>query len=85
MVTPGGEVDLAFHVEDPNGETVYAYPLTTLGAFEERKVKVEDQAVRLYLRAPAEEGEGRVWVIFDDRDGGLAVFSQALRVQAPIE
>jgi hypothetical protein len=83
VAAPGGVVDLAFHVEDPNGETVYAYPLTTLGRFEERKVKVEDQQVRLYLQAPAEEGEGQVWVIFDDRDGGLAVYSQPLRVQRP--
>ncbi|MCK6502944.1 hypothetical protein L6R53_06030 [Myxococcota bacterium] len=83
VVAPGGVVDLAFHVQDPNGETVYAYPLTTHGRFEERKVKVEDQQVRLYLQAPAEEGEGRVWVIFDDRDGGLAVYSQPLRIQAP--
>lgn len=81
VVAPGGTVDLAFHVDDPNGESVYCYPLTTLGTFEERKVKAEDEQVRLYLDAPATAGEGRIWVVFDDRDGGIAVYSQALVVQ----
>lgn len=81
VMLPGATIDLAFFVDDPNGESVYVYPFTTIGTFDDRKVKAEDDQVRLYLTAPPTTGEGRVWVVFDDRDGGLAVYSQAVVVQ----
>lgn|GEM_PF-1842435 len=77
---PGASVALAFAVADANGGSIYAYPLTTIGSFEARKTKVEDGQVRVYLDAPPTAGAGRVWVVFDDRDGGIAVFTQAVTV-----
>lgn len=80
-VRAGGMVDLIFQCRDPNGESVYAFPFTTQGEFDDRKVKCEDEQVRLFLEAPASPGEGHVWVVFDDRDGGLAVYDQPLIVR----
>jgi len=86
-VAPGGVVDLAFQVNDPNGEFVYAYPFTTVGSFDRHKVRADDGQVRLYLTAPPTASptatQGQVWVVFDDRDGGLAVYSQTVTVVAP--
>lgn len=75
------EVDLAFWAADPNGETVYAWPLTTAGSFDERKVKVEDEQARLWLRTPDEATAGTVWVVIDDRDGGIAVWHRDFEVE----
>ncbi|RME21064.1 MAG: hypothetical protein D6798_18985 [Deltaproteobacteria bacterium] len=80
QVTVGGEMDLAFRVTDPNMETVYAFPFTTVGAFTDRKVKAEDDEVRLWLEAPDHDATGQVWVVFDDRDGGLAVYTESVVV-----
>ncbi|MCB9780916.1 MAG: hypothetical protein H6742_20270 [Alphaproteobacteria bacterium] len=80
-VRAGGIIDLIFQCRDPNGESVYAFPVTTAGQFDDRKVKCEDEQVRLFLEAPAAAGEGHVWVVFDDRDGGLAVYDQAVVVR----
>ncbi len=76
QVAVGGEFDVAFQVTDPNNETVYAFPFTTVGRFTDRKVKVEDDAVRLWFEAPDHATTGRIWVVFDDRDGGLAVYTE---------
>lgn len=77
---PGSLFDLSFLTSDPNFESVYLYSFTTIGRFAERRVKAEAPVVRTWLELPPTEGEGQVWVVFDDRDGGIAVFSQEVRV-----
>jgi len=76
----GSLVDLSFLTSDPNFESVYLYSFTTIGRFAERRVKAESQIVRTWLELPPNEGEGQVWVVFDDRDGGIAVYSQEVSV-----
>jgi hypothetical protein len=76
---PGSLSDLSFLTSDPNFETVYLYSFTTIGRFAERRVRAESQIVRTWLELPEVEAEGRLWVVFDDRDGGIAVYSQAVR------
>ena len=78
-VEAGGELELAFFVDDV-GEKVYGYGYTTLGAFETRRVKEEDNGIRNWLLAPDAPGEGRVFMIFEDRDGGAALWTRGLEV-----
>lgn len=72
-------VDLSFLTSDPNFETVYLYSFTTLGRFAERRVEAVDSVGRTWLEMPREAGEGQIWVVFDDRDGGNAVYTQQVR------
>jgi hypothetical protein len=82
LVADRGEaVDLGFLVGDPNGDTVYAYAYTTIGAFAERRTKVEDGVVHPWFLAPAQAGTGELWIVFDDRDGGVAVWNQPVEVR----
>lgn len=77
-----GEVDdLSFAVDDPDVEVVYLYPFTTAGRFAERWTKAKDGVGRVWLEAPSRPAEGHLWVVFDDRDGGVAVYDQALSVR----
>ena len=73
--------ELAFLVDDADGDKVYAHGYTTLGSFESRREKVDDDAVRLYLIAPDSPGEGDVWVVMEDEAGGAAVWTMPLRVR----
>ena len=72
--------ELTFHVEDPENDKVYAYGYTTLGRFIDRKEKVDDDAVRLFL-LPEDSGTGEVWVVFEDDDGGTTVWHRDIRVR----
>ena len=79
-VPAGGELEVAFFVDDPDAEKVYAYSYTTIGSFEERRVKEEENAIRNYLLAPSQTGEGRAYVVFEDRDGGAAIWSRPVEI-----
>lgn len=83
VVSSGDAIDLRFSVFDPDGKRVDAYGYTTLGRFDDDRVREdrENDAVVHWLLAPDEPGTGRVWVVFDDRDGGRAVWTQALEVR----
>lgn len=82
-VQPGEAVNLRFSVYDPDGTRVDAFGYTTLGRFDEERVREdrENDAVLHWLLAPEEPGTGTVWVVFDDRDGGRAVWTVPLVVQ----
>jgi hypothetical protein len=80
-VDRGTVFELAFFVDDADGDKVYAHGYTTLGAFEARRAKVEDDAVRLYLIAPDSPGDGQVWVVMEDEAGGAAVWTMPLRIR----
>jgi hypothetical protein len=75
------QVDLGFLVSDANGDSVYAYGYTTIGEFAERRVKVENGTVHPWFVAPANPGTGDLWVVFDDRDGGVSTFHMPVEVQ----
>lgn len=79
-VPAGGELEVAFFVDDPDAEKVYGYSYTTIGAFEARRVKEEDNAIRNYLLAPNQTGEGRVYMVFEDRDGGAAIWTRPIEI-----
>ena len=81
VVNAGGYLEMGFYGSDLSGEAVYGYGFTTLGRFEERRVKDEDGVIRHYLRAPQEPGTGQVWMVFDDRDGGIDVWTKPLEVR----
>lgn len=81
QLSPGEVSDLSFAVDDPDLDVVYLYPFTTAGRFAERRTKVTDGVGRVWLEAPSQPGEGHLWVVFDDRDGGVAVYDQALSVR----
>lgn len=72
--------ELAFAVDDPDRDKVYAYGYTTLGRFYDRSEKVDDGAVRLYL-LPQETGRGELWVVFEDEEGGTFVWNKPFRVR----
>ncbi|MFT5681869.1 MAG: hypothetical protein ACI8RZ_002787 [Myxococcota bacterium] len=78
-VPVGGELEVAFFTDDPDAEKVYGYAYTTVGAFEERRVKEEDNAVRNWLKG-TEVGEGWVYMVFEDRDGGAAIWTKEIEV-----
>ncbi|MFT4979212.1 MAG: hypothetical protein ACI8S6_005122 [Myxococcota bacterium] len=78
-IPAGGEQELAFYVEDSGSSTIYAYAYTTLGRFESRRERVRDQAVRHYLLADT-PGEGHIYIVFEDGDGGSAIWQRPLRV-----
>ncbi len=80
-LSPGEVNDLSFAVDDPDVEAVYLYPFTTAGRFAERRTKATDGVGRVWLEAPSRRSEGHLWVVFDDRDGGVAVYDQALSVR----
>lgn len=82
-VRAGEAVNLRFSVYDPNGTRVDAYGYTTLGQFDEERVREdrENDSVLHWLLAPEEPGTGTVWVVFDDRDGGRAVWTVPLVVE----
>ncbi len=82
-IPTGGELETAFYVTDPNGEHVYGYAYTTIGQFEERRVKDNSGTVRNWLLAPSSPGDGVAYMVFEDRDGGSAVWRQAVEVYAP--
>ena len=79
-IPAGGEVEVAFYVDDPNGGRIYAYAYTTMGEFEERRVKEDDNGIRNWLMAPNQPGEGRVYMVFEDRDGGSALWTRGIEV-----
>ena len=72
--------ELAFSVDDPDRDKVYAYGYTTLGRFYDRSEKVEDGIVRLYL-LPEQAGQGELWVVFEDDEGGSVVWHRDIRVR----
>lgn len=72
--------ELAFAVDDPDRDKVYAYGYTTLGRFYDRSEKVDDGIVRLYL-LPEQTGRGELWVVFEDDEGGTAIWSRPFRVR----
>lgn len=78
-VPAGGELEVAFFTDDPDAEKVYGYAYSTVGVFEERRVKEEDSAIRNWLRVDG-AGEGRVYMVFEDRDGGSAIWTQGIEV-----
>ncbi|MDG1478132.1 MAG: hypothetical protein P8R54_01010 [Myxococcota bacterium] len=78
-VPAGGELEVAFFTDDPNAEKVYGYAYTTIGAFEERRVKEEDNGIRNWLQVSG-VGEGRLYMVFEDRDGGSAIWTQQIEV-----
>ncbi len=80
-VSAGGYLEMGFFADDPSGEAIYGYGFTTLGRFEDRRIQDDEGAIRHYLIAPQEPGEGEVWVVFDDRDGGVDVWTKPLVVQ----
>ncbi|MEL6349809.1 MAG: hypothetical protein AAFV53_42290 [Myxococcota bacterium] len=76
-----GTVGLNFLVTDAEGDRPYAYAYTTAGQFIERRVRADIKSgqpnnydVRHFLVPPAGEGSGQVYVVFDDREGGAAVW-----------
>ena len=75
------QVDLGFLVSDANGDSVYAYGYTTIGEFAERRIKVENGTVHPWFVAPSTPGTGDLWVVFDDRDGGVSTWHMPVRVQ----
>ena len=79
-VPAGGELEVAFFVDDPDAEKVYGYGYTTIGSFEKRRVTEEDNAIRNYLLAPSQGGEGRVYMVFEDRDGGAAIWTRPIEI-----
>jgi len=81
VVPAGGEQEFSFYVDDPEGDTVYAYAYTTLGRFEERRVRVRDNTARHYLLAPQQRGEGQVFIVFEDESGGTSVWERAIRIE----
>ena len=72
--------EFAFYVRDDSDNRVYAYAYTTLGRFETRRERVRDSAVRHYLLA-TERGEGHVTIVFEDEEGGSAVWQRPIRIQ----
>jgi hypothetical protein len=79
-VPAGGELEVAFFTDDPLGGSVYGYAYTTAGSFEERRVKEDDNGIRNWLLAPDEPGTGRVYMVFEDRDGGSAIWTRQVEV-----
>lgn len=80
-VAAGSYLELGFYAFDPSGEAIYGYGFTTLGRFEDRRVQDDDGAIRQWLRAPRSPGTGKVWMVFDDRDGGIDVWEKDLVVK----
>ena len=70
----GEAVELSFGAYDPDGESVYAYGFTTAGHFIEYREKAQDGIARTVWVAPNEDVVGELFVVFDDRDGGLATW-----------
>lgn len=75
------QVDLGFVVSDANGDAVYAYGYATIGEFAERRVKVENGVVHPWFVAPSKPGTGDIWVVFDDRDGGVSTWHMPVEVR----
>lgn len=75
----GGEQEFAFYVQDDSDGRIYAYAYTTAGRFEARRERVRDNAVRHYLLA-TERGEGEVFIVFEDEEGGSTVWRQSIRI-----
>jgi len=80
-VEAGAILQMPFWAEDPSGERVYAYGYTTVGRFDERRVKDDEGAVLQYFRAPSEPASGEMWMLFDDRDGGLDVWHKEVVIR----
>ncbi len=80
-VAAGAILQMPFWAEDPSGETVYAYGYTTVGRFDERRVKDDEGAFFQYFRAPSEPASGEMWMVFDDRDGGLDVWHKEVIIK----
>ena len=74
----GVEQELAFYVSDDSAKT-YVYVYTTLGAFSSRGERVLDNATRQYLMSE-EVGDGHVFIIFEDSEGGSAIWERRIRV-----
>lgn len=72
--------ELAFSVDDPDRDKIYAYGYTTLGRFYDRSEKAEDGIVRLYL-LPEQTGRGELWIVFEDDEGGTVVWHRDIRVR----
>ncbi len=84
FVAPVAEAtDLRFAVTDPDGRRVDAWAFTTVGRFQDDKVREDDRndTVVHWLLAPTRPTRGRVWVVFDDRDGGRDVFTAEVVVE----
>ncbi len=78
---PNSAYELAFWVDDPDRDKVLAFGYTTYGRFEDRREKVEDNIVRMYLLTPGSSGRGDVWIVFEDDEGGAAVWHKPFRVR----
>lgn len=81
VMEPNTAYEMAFKVEDPDRDKVWAYGYTTYGRFEDRREKIEDETVRMYLLTPSSSGRGDVWIVFEDDEGGAAVWHKPFRVR----
>lgn len=84
MTVPLGDVrSLRFAVFDANGTRADAYGYSTVGRFDDVAVREDrqDDSVVHWLLGPDQPAEGRVWVVFDDGDGGRDVFTVAVTAE----
>ena len=80
-VAAGDVAQLSFLNENRQDNTFTGYPMTTLGRFDVRSRKSSDPAMNFQLAAPDEPGEGDVWVVFADGQGGYDVWHSPLVVR----
>lgn len=84
FVVPVGDArSLRFAVFDANGTRADAYGYSSLGRFDAVAVREDrqDDSVVQWLLGPDRPDEGRVWVVFDDGDGGSDVFTMAVTAE----
>ena len=84
VIVPVGEPrSVRFAVFDPNGTRSDAVAYTTVGRFEDHVVREDsqDDTVLHWLVAPTEPATGAMWVVFDDGDGGRAVWTADVVVE----
>jgi hypothetical protein len=77
----GDIVDLEFKITDANGDPATGYGYTTVGQFESPKVAVSQSELTMRWLGPEDEADvqdGRIYVVVEDNDGGVMVWSEDL-------
>jgi hypothetical protein len=81
VVSADGDQELAFFAQDSEDDRIYAYAYTTIGQFEDRRERVYDGVVRHYLLPRGQTGAGMVYIVFEDGEGGAALWKRAVLIR----